>query len=178
MFQYNLGEVGLLEMIIFVIIYICCVCHAMWTDAFEMTISNWVSIILLSSFGLFAALNLGFQPTIIHVSIGCAVFAVTFSCYAMRWMGGGDVKFLSALSAWMGPQQILPFLTDVALLGGLLALGTLVVQRYVDRWAWTHRFSIIRDVAYRTKSGKIPYAVPIGCAALISCNAVFPILTS
>ena len=58
---------------------------------------------------------------------GPAIFFVPF---ALRGLGGGDVKLLAALGAWVGPTDVMarPY-TGVA--GGLLALGTALTNGYL-----------------------------------------------
>ena len=163
---------------IFVIIYITCVSYAMWTDVASMTIPNWISVTLTLSFGLFAILNLQLVPAAIHISIAVIVFAVTFGCYVMHWMGGGDVKLLSALSAWMGPEHIMPFLFNVALLGGLLALIVIILRSAAGASIFASRYPDMREWIERATSRHIPYAVPIGLAAMISGSALFPAIAA
>lgn len=157
----------------FISIYIGCIAHAAWTDATRMKISNSVSIILVVAFLLFAAIYLPLTPAITHIGIASAIFAVTFCCYALRWMGGGDVKLLSALALWIGPTQILSYLTAVALLGGLFAACILVAQRVMPRPGHTNSSPILKSIETWTRSGRVPYALPIGGAALSYTNTIF-----
>ena len=83
-------------------------------------------------------------------------------------MGGGDVKLISASALWMGPQHILPFLTMVALLGGLIAVCLIAVRLVVRRALPQHVPSppsrILKLTLKWATSGHLPYAVPIGIA--------------
>jgi len=158
---------------IFIAIYIGCIGHAAWTDATRMKISNSVSIILVIAFLLFAAIHLPLTPAITHIGVASAIFAVTFGCYALRLMGGGDVKLLSALAMWIGPGQILPYLTAVALLGGLLAVFVLIARRVIPEPEHTNSKSITKYIATWATSGRVPYALPIGGAALSYTNTIF-----
>ncbi len=163
---------------VFIIIYIACISYAMWTDATRMIIPNEVSIILTISFGLFAVQNLQLVPAAIHIGIALVVFAITFGCFVMHWMGGGDVKLLSALSAWMGPEHIMPFLANVALFGGLLALIIIILRRAAETSVISSRYPTLCQRLIQTSSRHIPYAIPIGCAALISGGGLFPALSA
>ena len=159
---------------IYLIIYVACVSYAMWTDATRMTIPNKVSIILTAAFGFFAIQHLQLVSAAVHIGIALAIFAVTFACFVMHWMGGGDVKLLSAVSAWMGPEYIMPFLFNVALFGGLLALTIIILRRAVQTSALSNRFPALCLRFGQASSRHVPYAIPIGCAALLSASVLFP----
>lgn len=85
-----------------------------------------------------------------HVGIALGAFVVLAGLFAIRAMGGGDVKLLTALALWLPLQPFLKLLLMMALLGGLL---TIVVA------CW-HR------IAARPGKVQIPYGVAIACAGL------------
>ena len=58
--------------------------------------------------------------------VAAIVLVVGFGLFAMRWLGGGDVKLITAISLWAGPDQIFRFVYTIALTGGVMALGLLV----------------------------------------------------
>lgn len=107
--------------------------HAAVTDFFSMTIANRVSLGLLAA-GI-VALGLT-DPTLAafgrHFAAAGLVFAIGFSCFAFGWMGGGDVKFASAIAFWLGWSQLLDFGLWVALWGGGLTLLVLTSDRVLD----------------------------------------------
>lgn len=70
----------------------------------------------------------GFLFSLKGMGIG---FLVLFIPYLMGGMGAGDVKFMSALGAVLGPQQILPAFLFAAILGGFVALAVMVKKRTV-----------------------------------------------
>ena len=51
-----------------------------------------------------------------------AVFAITALLFAMRQMGGGDVKLLSALALWIAPDQFLKLCVIMAMIGATLSI--------------------------------------------------------
>ena len=61
-------------------------------------------------------------------SLGCAlaVFAGGALCFSRGYVGGGDVKLLSAAALWAGPAGTVPLLVLTGVLGGMLALLLLV----------------------------------------------------
>ena len=54
------------------------------------------------------------------------VFAVFTGLFAVGAIGGGDVKLISAVSLWAGPQGIILLLLVTTVAGGLLGLAILV----------------------------------------------------
>src|SRR6202140_2818215 len=67
------------------------------SDLFTMTISNRVSRALVGGFLALALLSgLGFYDILSHLGAGLTVLAVTFACFAMGWVGGGDGQLVAA----------------------------------------------------------------------------------
>jgi prepilin peptidase CpaA len=50
-------------------------------------------------------------------------FALTFPLFAVRAMGGGDVKLLTVAGAFLGTGRVVPALLVTAVAGGVLALA-------------------------------------------------------
>jgi prepilin peptidase CpaA len=48
-------------------------------------------------------------------------------------MGGGDVKLMSAVGAWVGTGQVIPVLVAAAIAGGFLAVYYLVIDGSIGR---------------------------------------------
>lgn len=85
-----------------------------------------------------------------QLGLALATLSVTAVLFALRAMGGGDVKLLSALALWIAPLWFARLLVIMALVGGVL---TLVLG------AW--------HVARRSKKKlAIPYGVAISGAGL------------
>ncbi len=70
--------------------------------------------------------------------------------FALRMMGGGDVKLLTALALWLRPVLFAKLLLIMALVGGLLTVG-------MGMWHLMRR---------RKDRLKIPYGVAIATAGL------------
>ena len=58
-----------------------------------------------------------------QVGVAAVTFAITAFLFAMRWMGGGDVKLLTALALWVRPDHFLFLVTLMAISGGVLTLA-------------------------------------------------------
>lgn len=102
-------------------------------------------------------------------AIGCAlgVFLVGALLFARGYIGGGDVKLLSAAVLWAGPVGTPGLLMLTGIFGGLLALVLLVPG--VSTLAELARLKLGRD-APRSPTGNsipVPYGIAIAGAALI-----------
>jgi len=59
------------------------------------------------------------------------VFAVGYAVFAMKWMGGGDIKLITVCALWVGFDTLLDFIFITALLGGLFAVVLLMVRKWL-----------------------------------------------
>jgi prepilin peptidase CpaA len=64
------------------------------------------------------------DPSIIPASLAtaAAVSALGMIVWRFRWLGGGDVKLIAALTLWAGAKDTPLLLATIALSGGVLAL--------------------------------------------------------
>jgi prepilin peptidase CpaA len=60
-------------------------------------------------------------------------FAVSFSIYILGGLGGGDVKLLTAVGAFLGPRRLVTALLATALVGGIMALVQIIRRRALKR---------------------------------------------
>jgi prepilin peptidase CpaA len=110
-------------------------------------------------------------------------FAILFVLWMIGGSGGGDVKFLGALGAWLGAGSIVEVLVVSAVLSLILTLLTLVVQfvrlgpggakrRYLDHApADKNRHSDFLAEQLRQKRmvrrRLVPFGVPVALATWI-----------
>jgi prepilin peptidase CpaA len=94
------------------------------TDWRRRQIDNWLNLGIAIAAPLFWwASGLSLWPGVaMQLGIGLAAFAVFAAMFALKWMGGGDVKLLTALALWIEPEWFLRLLIMMALVGGLLTL--------------------------------------------------------
>ena len=105
--------------------------------------------------------SLGVDPfpgMAIQLAAGAIVFAMLAIAFHTGLMGGGDVKLAAALALWFSPANTLKFLMLMAIVGGVLTVGILIMHR-------------VRKGSGRPK---IPYGVAIAAGALF---VLAPILT-
>jgi prepilin peptidase CpaA len=95
-------------------------------DIAVRTVPNLVSLIVaLSGLGL-NAFDGQLLPALFR---GGLVFAVAWYCWRRGWIGGGDVKLLSACVLLVPPASVPELMLSTATAGGLLALSYLALAR-------------------------------------------------
>jgi prepilin peptidase CpaA len=135
------------------------------SDLLTMRISNWLVLGLTLAYFPFA-LAAGIPLSDIGVSAACAfgVLVAAFTFFAFGWIGGGDAKFVAAVTLWVGFGMMLPYLVYAALLGGGLTLLIMAIRRY-PLPDWLARYKWI-DRLHDTKSG-VPYGIALAIAGLM-----------
>ncbi|GGK32813.1 A24 family peptidase [Salinarimonas ramus] len=135
------------------------------SDARTMRIPNRLSLGLIAAFlpfGLLAGLDLA---TIgIHLLVGLGVLFVTFTMFALRWIGGGDAKLVAAAAIWFGMADVGAFLFATAIAGGVLTLGIVALRSMpvpvvVGNWLWLTRL--------QDKTVGVPYGIAIAAGAFL-----------
>ncbi len=73
-----------------------------------------------------------------HIGAAVAVFTGGAVMYAFNKLGGGDVKLLTAVAFWAGFEHLTELLLYVAVAGGALAIGLIILRRLILalRTAW------------------------------------------
>jgi prepilin peptidase CpaA len=100
------------------------------------------------------------RDALIAVSAGVALFGAGAVLFANGIWGGGDVKLVGALGAWIGWSGVPGFLLATAVFGGAVSLLVLVLrpaQRFVP-WLAAER--------------GVPYGVAIAAAGLLAAPAI------
>ena len=125
---------------------------AAFTDIRRRQIDNWLNGAIAATAPLYWwACGMALWPDVAwQLGVAIATFAFLAILFAIRAMGGGDVKLLSALALWIEPTWFLRLLLGMALIGGVLtlALGAWhVIRRRKDKLA-------------------IPYGVAISAAGI------------
>ncbi|WP_096358596.1 A24 family peptidase [Variibacter gotjawalensis] len=139
--------------------------YAAASDLITMTISNRVSLALVVGFFVIA-LVIGMAPRQIgmHVLAGLLVLCITFACFALGWIGGGDAKLAAATALWFGFDQMLDYLLLASIFGGALTLGLLQFRKYPLPGSWQYPEWVTR--LHHHKTG-VPYGIALAAAALL-----------
>lgn len=116
------------------------------TDIQRRQIDNWLNAAIALGAPLFwlaTGLSLGDMGWQLAIAAGSLV--VFAGLFAMGWMGGGDVKLLTALALWLQPYWFAQVLVVMAIAGGVLTLlfaGWHLARRRKDRPAIPYGIAI------------------------------------
>lgn len=96
---------------------------AAFTDLRRRQIDNWLNGAIAAAAPLFwLASGLGWADVAWQIGIAVATFAALAVLFALRAMGGGDVKLLTALALWIKPAWFLQLLVVMAVAGGVITV--------------------------------------------------------
>ena len=125
---------------------------AAFTDIRRRQIDNWLNGAIAAGAPLYWwASGLALWPGVAwQIGVAAVTLIILAVLFALRAMGGGDVKLLTALALWIDPLNFVRLLIGMALIGGVLTLvlgAWHVIRRRRDKLA-------------------VPYGVAISSAAL------------
>ena len=154
-------------------------------DVRSARIPNWLTYsALVAALGLRTALLglSGLKSGALGMLVAGGLFCLLFFLGAM---GGGDMKLMAAMGAWVGSTQVVTLVLAVSLAGGVLAIGRMIFGNVVGR---TLR-NTVRLICYRLTAGlqphpelnvqssdskRVPFGVAIAAGALFCAgNAVW-----
>jgi prepilin peptidase CpaA len=121
------------------------------TDIRRRQIDNWLNAAIALTAPLFwwaqglALAAIGWQ-----LATALAAFVVLAGLFAIRAMGGGDVKLLTVLALWIKPEWFLHLLMIMAIAGGILTLA-------MGLWHITRR---------QKERISVPYGIAIAVAGI------------
>ena len=97
---------------------------AAFTDIRRRQIDNWLNAAVAAGAPLYWwASGLSLWPGVAwQVGMAVVTLIALAALFAIRAMGGGDVKLLTVLALWIEPLWFLRLLIGMALIGGLLTL--------------------------------------------------------
>ncbi len=152
---------------------------ASWNDYRRHRVPNLLNALVLMS-GLAVQSALFGWSGLANGLMGAGVgFAMLIVLWAMRAMGAGDVKFMAAVGAWLGPWLTFQSVLAGGLIGGVMAIGMIAYQR---SWLQTYlnlgvvmrkvgsaktafsEFGSSRDLSGGL--GMMPYAIPLTLGTL------------
>ena len=125
---------------------------AAFTDIRRREIDNWLNLAIAAVAPLFWwASGMSLWPDVAwQLGVAVITFAVLFTLFNLRMIGGGDVKLLTVLALWIAPLWFMRLLIVMSLVGGLLTVAL-----------WVHH-----RLQHRLGQPKIPYGVAIASAGL------------
>lgn len=144
---------------ILALLAIVCVVAAAVFDVVRMEIPDTLSVVILVAGLLFGALTPGFD-WLPHLAAPVLVFAFGLLAFGRGWLGGGDVKVLTATAVWTGLGGLLPQWAIMAVAGGVLVLALTAVRAALAG----HAADSLPEMA--RPGAKYPYAVAIAAGTL------------
>ncbi len=135
--------------------------YVMVSDFRHRIIPNWASVVLGLAFLPFAVLgDMDGGVLAAHYGAGLALLVMGVLLFTKGIIGGGDVKIIAAAGVWFGFSGLGAFLLFIALFGGVLALGILMIRKLPNKPAFLATLPWLGD------DPDIPYGLAIGSAAL------------
>jgi prepilin peptidase CpaA len=156
----------MIETLIF-LVFPFCMLFAAVSDAWSMTIANWVSLVLVAAFAAIAPMT-GMEWSVygLHFAAGFIVLLATFGLFALGGMGGGDAKLMAATAVWMGLDvHLMQYLTISALIGGILTMAILVYRKSTLA-VYARGYQLLQHLADE-KTG-VPYGIALGIGGMIA----------
>lgn len=101
-------------------------------DVVRYEIPDTASIVVLALAVVFGLATPGFA-WLAHGGGALAMFAFGLLAFARGWLGGGDVKLMTAIAAWTGIAGLPLMFVAVSVAGGALALTYAVGRRAIPR---------------------------------------------
>ncbi len=141
-----------------------CVIIAAGWDITRFEIPDELSLLLVALAVFYGLITPNFN-WLWHALAPVGVFAIGLAVFSRGWMGGGDIKLLTAIAAWTGLGGLLPLFIGMALSGGILAFVLIVARRaYADR----------PGPRIFARDAPLPYAVAILGGTLYWASFVWP----
>ncbi|TNE57875.1 MAG: peptidase [Alphaproteobacteria bacterium] len=137
--------------------------YAACVDIIKFNIANWLVLACAALFVVAALASPGPVNWLSHLAASALMLAFSLLLININFMGGGDLKLLSALCLWTGLEHMLVFLAAVFIAGGLLALLLIVARAIAARGRPDANGTLPRVLQ---KNGPVPYGVAIAAGAI------------
>jgi prepilin peptidase CpaA len=151
-------------------------------DARHRRIPNWLTFGLMFA-GLGRAIAFGSSGSIGHALLGVVVGgSIPLVLFAISALGGGDVKLLAAVGAWIGPGPVFTVFCVEAILGMIIVLVQAAAQGrmtalFRNSAIIAANFAVASEMGLdnaieagkscRSVSRPLPYAVPLFAAVVV-----------
>ena len=137
------------------------------------TVPNWVSLALFAIGAVLRLIEGGPQSLAIGIAIAFAVLVLTFLFWRLGWMGGGDVKMLTAAAIFVPPLMVPFLISGTAIAGGILSMiylagGVLVRRPQRARPPGFVRRALRCEQWRLSRRGPLPYAAAIAAGGWIA----------
>lgn len=122
--------------------------------------------------GLVSRLMIGWTEAGLSLAVGALLFVLLLPLAMRGWLGGGDVKLISAMAVGLSPHETWLFIIATVFAGGVLGVAYIVGRHLVPETRVAAGGTLLRRVlvveAWRMRRrGPLPYAVAIAIGGLI-----------
>ena len=139
--------------------------YAAWSDVKYRRLPNLLALVVAGMGLVYAAIVSGMSAAGSGLLHGLAALLVGLALYSRGMVGGGDIKYYSAVAMWFPLGQGFRLLGLVSLAGLALLAGWLVWRRLTGR---TVNFKASED------SDKLPFGVAIAAGAVLAAIGNLP----
>ena len=158
-------------------------------DARRRIIPNWLNLVLLIG-GLFQAIAYGTPVSISQALLGVLCgFGIVFIPYCLGAMGGGDLKMLAGIGAWLGPLATLQVYLVAAVAGMIIVIvqcfftgrltqlvknSTLIIANFANYSQVGKAQVMATGQSMKSVDKPLPYAVPtlLGVVVTLAMNLI------
>jgi prepilin peptidase CpaA len=147
---------------------------AAWRDLATRTIPDTIGLLLVATGAMARILN---GPSALALSAGTALllFVLLLVAHSRGFIGGGDVKVMTALAVGLSPLDCYRFVIATAIAGGFLSVGYLLFSRRPTGISERKRTSALaRVVAVEIWRIRRHWSLPYGVA--IAAGGAFVLL--
>ncbi len=155
------------------LIFCFAVIHAAIMDMTTYKIPNLVSAILAIGFVGYVLVNWSSISLIGHLGLAAIVLIISGVAWNLKVLGGGDVKFLTAVTLWMGPNNILPFLIILTIISFFVSVLLLLLGKWNSQIQSRNFPRIFKNMVKKATEHACPYGLPITIAALTLVPSIF-----
>jgi prepilin peptidase CpaA len=158
-------------LIISLFVLVFCIIHTIITDFKSLIISNKTVVSIIFLYFIGSLVNPDVENNFYYILLSSFfTFLFFFIFFVLGFVGGGDVKLVTAISLWLGPSLLFEFLLYMSLAGGILALVKVSLLRMKNN----RMLKILGENTHNFFNSKeIPYGLAIGFSALIMIPAIY-----
>jgi prepilin peptidase CpaA len=147
----------------------------MISDALRLRIPHSICIAIVVMMPVWGLMQPGGVIWIDHLLGLVVAFLIGYIMWRLRWIGGGDVKYLAAIALWVGITDLGFYLVAMSVLGAILAMTLLLIRLGYRALATagavpdaaSHPVPLLRHGA------PVPYGIAIGLAAILLRTVLF-----
>ena len=150
-------------------LYALLLCTAAAFDTWKYIIPNAITVALIALFvvtTLLLPFDMGWRVWLSHLGAAGVVLAGGAVLFAFNKLGGGDVKLMTAVAFWAGFEYLADLLLYIALAGGALAIGLIVVRRVLFGLMTAAALTKLALPRVLLSGEPVPYALAIAPSAI------------